>query len=449
MRKIVAVSFWFSVLAIIFAKGVVADTIPCPGYKFQPDPTTLVEGEFHEIIFSAKVNDLGDTYAILGGGTLWHDRFEARDLVPNAEGRLPDQTITTDYLLSARTHALHIKREGLDDDYCTPYSYTVAPAPTPTSKFIDCRLEAISDPPDKLDSGSTITINGTGLSPLAGGITYELRVQSRDGAFDRFYSITVSGGSFEKELPNKFNNNTYDVILGVWGRGGYGDTSCRTWFKIHPTEGEAPTPAPTCPQECKDILNKKYPPGPSPDYACLKPQCKQNCSECKVECPFPKCIDLATELLHCDIEECRENCLGCGATPEPTTVPVPELETLCKGTKNYNDCINCVRGEGIYAKSQGGAGPGIWTALGCIPTNLSDILKNYIFTYGIGIAGGIAFLLMLFGAFTVMTSAGNPENVAKGKEMITSALTGLLIIIFSVFILRLIGVDILRIPGFR
>jgi len=32
--------------------------------------------------------------------------------------------------------------------------------------------------------------------------------------------------------------------------------------------------------------------------------------------------------------------------------------------------------------------------------------------------------------------------------MITSAIAGLLLIIFSVFILRLIGYDILKIPGF-
>jgi len=65
------------------------------------------------------------------------------------------------------------------------------------------------------------------------------------------------------------------------------------------------------------------------------------------------------------------------------------------------------------------------------------------------IAGGIAFLLIIFGGFQIILSGGNPDRVKAGKEMITAALGGLLLIIFSVFILRLVGYDILRLPGFN
>ena len=65
-----------------------------------------------------------------------------------------------------------------------------------------------------------------------------------------------------------------------------------------------------------------------------------------------------------------------------------------------------------------------------------------------GLAGGIAFLLILFGGFQILTSAGNPEKLNEGRELVSSAVAGLLLIIFSVFLLRLIGYDILRIPGF-
>ena len=44
----------------------------------------------------------------------------------------------------------------------------------------------------------------------------------------------------------------------------------------------------------------------------------------------------------------------------------------------------------------------------------------------------------------IVISAGDPEKMQAGKEMITSAVSGLLIIIFAVFILRVIGVDILQ-----
>lgn len=91
---------------------------------------------------------------------------------------------------------------------------------------------------------------------------------------------------------------------------------------------------------------------------------------------------------------------------------------------------------------------GIRTALGCIPaSDLNDfvgwLLKNVIF-----VASGIAFLLMAFGALQIITSAGSPDKMKAGSELITSALSGLLLIILSLFLLKLIGVDILQIPGF-
>jgi len=91
---------------------------------------------------------------------------------------------------------------------------------------------------------------------------------------------------------------------------------------------------------------------------------------------------------------------------------------------------------------------GISTAIGCIPTDTAPFV-NYILARAVSIGGGIAFLIMLFGAFTLITSAGNPENVQKGKDIITSALTGLLFIIFAIFLLKFIGVDILQLPEFE
>ena len=47
-----------------------------------------------------------------------------------------------------------------------------------------------------------------------------------------------------------------------------------------------------------------------------------------------------------------------------------------------------------------------------------------------------------------MTSQGNPEAVKAATEQLTSAIIGLLFIILSFVILEIIGVDILKIPGF-
>lgn len=93
-------------------------------------------------------------------------------------------------------------------------------------------------------------------------------------------------------------------------------------------------------------------------------------------------------------------------------------------------------------------GKGAWTAFGCIKTDPGAFVGE-ILRIGIGIGGGIAFLLILFGGFQILTSAGNPEQLAAGRELVTSAIMGLLLIIFSVFLLRLIGFNILGIPGFK
>ncbi|MFC1711011.1 hypothetical protein ACFLZ1_00335 [Patescibacteria group bacterium] len=89
---------------------------------------------------------------------------------------------------------------------------------------------------------------------------------------------------------------------------------------------------------------------------------------------------------------------------------------------------------------------GIETALGCFPTSPKGIL-GWFLKWALMFAGGIAFLLMLWGAFQIIMSSGDPEKIKKGQETLFSALAGLLMIIFAVFILRLLGVTILQIPG--
>ncbi len=90
----------------------------------------------------------------------------------------------------------------------------------------------------------------------------------------------------------------------------------------------------------------------------------------------------------------------------------------------------------------------VQTAIGCIPTDPSGFI-SYLLGAGIGLAGGIAFLLILLGGFQILTSSGNPEKLNAGRELVSSAIAGLLLIIFSIFILRFIGVTVLGIPGFK
>jgi hypothetical protein len=95
-----------------------------------------------------------------------------------------------------------------------------------------------------------------------------------------------------------------------------------------------------------------------------------------------------------------------------------------------------------------GGGDGINTAIGCIPIGSQGGLIGFVLSWAIGIGGGIAFILIVSAGFLILTSGGNPQRLQSGKELLTSAISGLLLLIFSIFILRIIGVDILKIPDF-
>lgn len=122
---------------------------------------------------------------------------------------------------------------------------------------------------------------------------------------------------------------------------------------------------------------------------------------------------------------------GDGTTGE---LSITDICSFIPSGTEQEKCLTCFEQEGVY------------TPFDCIETNPQKFVER-ILRIAIGVAGGIAFLMIIYGGFVTMTSAGNPERLTSGKEIITSAIAGLLLIIFSVVILRIIGVDILKLPG--
>lgn len=149
--------------------------------------------------------------------------------------------------------------------------------------------------------------------------------------------------------------------------------------------------------------------------------------------------------------------LGADEEPDPNWqqgkgangTPAEPCSSIDKETNptEFNKCNTCLEGK----DDKGNIlpyGPGSWSALGCIPT-YPDKFIQWLLDKAINIVGGIAFLLILFGSFKVATSSGNPESLNEGKDIIFAALAGLLFIVFSVILLKIIGSDILQIPGFQ
>ncbi len=109
--------------------------------------------------------------------------------------------------------------------------------------------------------------------------------------------------------------------------------------------------------------------------------------------------------------------------------------------------VHCPPSGGDICDETGTRGPAIKTAIGCIHTNPNEFVKDLL-TFIIAIGGGLAFLMMLLGAFEMITSNGNPESLANGRSRLTSAVIGLLFIIFAVLLMQIIGVGLLALPEF-
>lgn len=125
---------------------------------------------------------------------------------------------------------------------------------------------------------------------------------------------------------------------------------------------------------------------------------------------------------------------------------------ICSGSENPDDCArvpdpkNPPCGNDIDANE--GRCDFVNTSLG-IPINVNPAgFIRSILGILLSISGGIAILLIMYAGYKIMTSRGNPEQVQSAREILTSAIVGLIFIIFSIVILQVITVDILQIPGF-
>ena len=162
--------------------------------------------------------------------------------------------------------------------------------------------------------------------------------------------------------------------------------------------------------------------------------------------------DLCNAGLFCDLGSgfvCKR-CGGAGEMCCPTGNTNQSLSCNAGNTCQNNVCVGNSenRGDQLGKQLLCNSGLGINTAIGCIVFDNANELVAFFLRWGVGLGGGIAFLLMVSAGFIIMTSIGNPQRLKAGSDLLTSAVTGLLMLLFSIFILRTIGVKILQIPGF-
>jgi len=82
---------------------------------------------------------------------------------------------------------------------------------------------------------------------------------------------------------------------------------------------------------------------------------------------------------------------------------------------------------------------GYWSALGCISFDFGTLLSTLIIDIGLLIGSVVVIACITFNAFVIQVSRGDAQKLQKARETIVSCILGLILIIFSVFILKIIG----------
>lgn len=83
---------------------------------------------------------------------------------------------------------------------------------------------------------------------------------------------------------------------------------------------------------------------------------------------------------------------------------------------------------------------GIWIAIGCVDPTPVGVLTRLV-QLGLGIMGGVALIQIIYAG--IMYQSGNEEKIRKAREQLLATLTGLAVLVFSVLIVQILGVNLL------
>lgn len=120
-----------------------------------------------------------------------------------------------------------------------------------------------------------------------------------------------------------------------------------------------------------------------------------------------------------------QECDSCGKCVGKTEIP-----------PDYDECMTC---QGQLDKK--------WTVFGCVDASEGGFVQNLLQII-LGIAGGVSFLALLYGGAILLGSKGNSEQIQQGKSILIGAVSGLILVLFSIFILQFLGITIFNLPGF-
>lgn len=178
--------------------------------------------------------------------------------------------------------------------------------------------------------------------------------------------------------------------------------------------------------------------------------------------------EAGTQLLEIDLGQ-----YGIGATP----TAAPRIATCnkcgyCKGnTKQPGDlqqCMKCLypdyvdkiddtlKVDPIKNQPVQPLTGRYYSQIGCIdvgiagfrdPTAAGGVLNIILSRLLFPITGVLSILSLIYGSFLLITAQDNPEQIDRGKKWIYGAIVGVVFTFGAILLIRIIGGDILKIPG--
>jgi hypothetical protein len=150
------------------------------------------------------------------------------------------------------------------------------------------------------------------------------------------------------------------------------------------------------------------------------------------ECGSLSNTDCQSTHLPCEVNyDCglsgQQCCAGSTCKEGNPTLINNDKTCICTTTDFITNLIHCENDNTIN------------TAIGCIPyTNINNFVVFFT-TWGIGIAGGVGFLLLCYAAFLYMTAHGDEEKIAQARQIASAVISGIIFLLLGIFILRFIG----------
>jgi hypothetical protein len=110
-------------------------------------------------------------------------------------------------------------------------------------------------------------------------------------------------------------------------------------------------------------------------------------------------------------------------------VNTPDVAYSVQSLDNCTDAENCIRGGAVEANPAGDT-----ANTGNRFVTLFQFLAN-VLSWVVGVA---AVIMIIFGAFKIITSAGDQNSIAVGRKAIIYAIAGLIVALFAQILVRFV-----------